>query len=234
MLSPLLDSLPASLIAWRTRRTLTQDQILYRRGEPSESIFFVEYGRVRLDSRDAEGRTVPLYVVRSQECVSEGALFAELYCSDVIAEVRSTVQCFPKQRMLDALQQSPEFSRQYMAGMARRFNLLRTRLELRNLRSARERVLRYFISLTTASCSKVLLDRPMKNIAEEIGLSPECMYRALALLASQGILTRDKRTVSLHGFCEETWSRTYPNRFEESSRFESSQTYGPKKMSENT
>jgi CRP-like cAMP-binding protein len=194
----LVSWLPADLNEFSTTCDLMQGQVLYRRGEEALNVYLVEQGRLRLYSLDAEGRSVPLYVVRPNECVSEAALFADVYCGTVKAEIRSRVRGFPKHRLLEALRKNPELSERYMAEMARRFNSLRVRLELRNLRSARERVLQYLIAAAPVGGDTVLIDRPLKSVADDLGLSPESFYRALAVLASERLLSRNKRSVRLH------------------------------------
>lgn len=60
-----------------------------------------------------------------------------------------------------------------MAMMARRFNSVRIRLELRNMQSARERVLQYLVIATPPGEHTLTLDRPLKYIAEDLRLAPE-------------------------------------------------------------
>ena len=194
----LLEHLPSTLLQASPSRDLMKGQMLYRRGERATGVFLVEQGRLRLYSVDAEGRDVPLYVIRHGECVSEAALFADTYCGNVMAEVRSRVRCFPKERLLDALHNDPELSSRYMSEMARRFNSLRVRLELRNLKSARERILQYLITSAPGSGDSLLIDRPLKSIADDLGLTPESLYRAFADLASSGKLTRTRKMIVLH------------------------------------
>ncbi|MGL6338038.1 MAG: helix-turn-helix domain-containing protein, partial [Waterburya sp.] len=41
----------------------------------------------------------------------------------------------------------------------------------------------------------VTLERPLKEIAEEIGISPEALSRALRELQQEGIITRTRNTI---------------------------------------
>jgi CRP-like cAMP-binding protein len=193
----LVEHLPVDLVESSPRRDLMPDEVLYRRGETATSVYLVEQGRLRLFSFDTEGHSVPLYVVRPGECVSEAALFADTYCGDVRAEVRSRVHCFRKERLLEAFRRNPELSQRYMMEMARRFNSLRVRLELRNLRSARERVLQYLIASAPAGTDSFFIERPLKSIADDLGLAPESFYRTFTQLISEGLITRSKRLITL-------------------------------------
>ena len=190
------DRLPAALIQASWVQELQADEVLYRRGEPVKQIYVVERGRLHLCSHDPAGRAVPLYTIRLGECVSEAAIFAAHYCGDVVSEVRSRVRGFPKAALQDALRRDPELAQQYMTQMGRRFNELRLRLELRSLRSARERILQYLAASAGPGVTSVLIDRPLKSIADDLGLTHESFYRTLSQLVNEGTVGRRQRLIS--------------------------------------
>jgi hypothetical protein len=67
---------------------------------------------------------------------------------------------------------------------------LRTRLEQRNIRSARERV-RHFLALNAGADGRtVALAGALKEIAAERGLTHEAHYRTLAVLKRAGAIKR--------------------------------------------
>ena len=77
-----------------------------------------------------------------------------------------------------------------MADLARQVITLRTRLTLRDIRSARERVLAFLaVEAGDDGCS-VLIKSPLRDLAHAIGLTPEAFYRTLALLERDGAITR--------------------------------------------
>lgn len=192
MLLPELKRQALQLSLTITYRNLDAGELLYHRGDRASAMFFVEKGRLHLVAYTSEGRLVPLYVVRPGECVAEAALFADSYCGDVVAEVDSRVAVFPKEEFVRALHQNLTLSDEFMARLTRRFNWLRVRLELRNLQSARERILQYLEITVPSGQNTVWIDRPLKSIADDLGLTHESFYRTLALLVKEGILTRRK------------------------------------------
>jgi CRP-like cAMP-binding protein len=196
LLSP--EKLPAELLALVKHRNLTEGERLYHRGDRALAVFAVEKGRLHLLSQSSDGRPVTIYVARAGECVSEAALFSERYCSDVVAEMASRVAVFPKMSLLEVLRKRPELSEEFMAMLAKRFNEVRVRLELRNLQSARERVVQYLTLAVTPGNDEVVLDRPLKYIAEDLGLAPESFYRTLAQLVRDGFITRKGRSILIN------------------------------------
>ncbi len=191
------DWLPADLLRASSVRDLAPQNTLYHQGDRAQAVYVVLHGRLQLFSCTAEGKKVALYVVRCGECVSEAALFAELYCSDVVAEVRSRVRAFPKEALQKTLCAHPKLAKEFMALQAQQFNRIRLTLELRALRSARERILQYLRMLSPPGSRAVRLDRPLKSMAEDLNLSHETFYRTLAQLIEEGSILRTKSSLSL-------------------------------------
>jgi len=74
---------------------------------------------------------------------------------------------------------------------------LRTRIEQRNIRSARERVRHYLALNVGADGRTVELAGTLKDLAAELGLSHEALYRALAALERAGAIKRGKGKIAL-------------------------------------
>ena len=68
---------------------------------------------------------------------------------------------------------------------------------LRDILSARERILHYLTANTAADGSTVAVTGSLKDIAGELGLSHEALYRTLAEMAAAGEIERGRGTISL-------------------------------------
>jgi CRP/FNR family transcriptional regulator, dissimilatory nitrate respiration regulator len=68
--------------------------------------------------------------------------------------------------------------------------------ELRNIRSADDRVLQH-LHLSVSKDGAVVFDRPLLEVAEDLGLTHEAYYRALATLTRAGAIKRVGRTIRL-------------------------------------
>jgi len=84
-----------------------------------------------------------------------------------------------------------------MARLARQPQELRARMELRNIRSARDRVLQYLRLSAGIGGRSVALDGQLQDIAAEIGITREVLYRTLAALETEGHLTRTETAILL-------------------------------------
>jgi CRP-like cAMP-binding protein len=179
------------------RRRLDAGEMLFASGDPVRSLFVVERGRLRLLRHAAHGAALVLHVAPAGESFAEASLFSPTYHCDALAEISSTVIGYPKRALLGALREDPEAAVALVEHLAQQVQALRGRVELLNVKSARDRVLSYLHHRLGASATAVELDRTWKAIASEIGLTHEAVYRALAELERDGLIERDGNTVAL-------------------------------------
>jgi len=178
-------------------RKLAKGETLFHQGDATFAIFAVRRGRVRLLRHLVDGNSVPLHAARDGESFAEAALFSPVYHCDAIADVNSLIEIHPKDALSLALDENPETARAFMAHLARQVIDLRARLEIRNIRSARERTLKFLRLAQSETDRNVTFERPLKDIAGDIGLTHETFYRTLAKLESDGDIARNGRTIRL-------------------------------------
>ena len=177
-------------------RALRRGEPLFRQDDPAAAVFAVEAGRVRLLRHTSEGSVVTVAVARAGETLAEAALFAERYHCDAVADLPSRVLAYAKPALLAALRADPDLAARFLAVLARQVQSLRARLELRSLRSARQRVLAY-LTLEGTDDRPDATPRPVRDLATDLGLTPEALYRTLARLEAVGLVVRDGRRLRL-------------------------------------
>ena len=84
-----------------------------------------------------------------------------------------------------------------MARLARQLQDLRARMELRNIRSARDRVLQYLRLRAGLHGRTIEVEGQLQDIAAEIGITREALYRTLATLETEGQLVRTETVILL-------------------------------------
>jgi CRP-like cAMP-binding protein len=173
-----------------SERALKPGQTLFRAGQRTIGPYQVASGRVRLARVDRSGRETVLYTAGSGEMVAEASLFSAVYHCDAIASTAAKVRLFPKDAVLAAFQHDPAAAKSFMARLARQVMDLRTRMELRNIHSARERVRHYLALHVGADGLTVALQGTLKELAAELGLTHEALYRTLARMAAAGEIKR--------------------------------------------
>lgn len=189
--------LPARVQAAGVVRTLKVGQLLFRMGTRTAGLYEVVKGKVRLVRIDASGREAVLYSAVAGNVIAEASLFSPVYHCDALASVNSVVRLYPKAAILAEFQRDPKTAQAFMAMLAREIMRLRTRLELGGIHSARDRVHRYFALNAGADGRTVALSGTIKELAGDLGLSHEALYRTLATMQREGEIQRAGGKITL-------------------------------------
>jgi CRP-like cAMP-binding protein len=127
-------------------------------------------------------------------------LFSPTYHCDAIAKSAASVRLYPKAILLAELQRNPKSAQAFAAMLARQVMMLRTRLEQRNIHSARDRI-RHFLAVNIdADGRTVVLSGTLKELAAELGLTHEALYRTLAEMENDGEITRSEGKITAKRF----------------------------------
>lgn len=185
-----LDWLPTAIRHGSTIRELAAGETLFRQGDAAAAIFVVEAGRLRLVRQTIDNRKVAIHTARAGDLFAEAALFSSAYHCDAVADIASRVRSFPKRLVLAAVRADTKLAERFMAAFAREIQVLRSRLEQRNIRSARDRVIHYLALAAGPEDRTVRLTGTLMDLAAEIGLTHEALYRTLAALEKDGAITR--------------------------------------------
>ena len=177
-------------------RVIAKGQTLFRQGDPVVGLFQVIEGRVRLVRHTPDDDLVVLHTARPGELFAEAALFADTYHCDAVAVAAARVRVFPKDEVRAGFRQTPELAERFMAVLARQVQALRARVQQRATRSARQRVLQS-LALGAGPDRVFPLDAPLTDLAAEIGLTHEALYRTLAALEREGLIERGKGRIVL-------------------------------------
>jgi CRP-like cAMP-binding protein len=137
-----------------------------------------------------------MHTVRPGELFAEASIFSAHYHCDAIALRDCEVLVYPKAELTRQLKESKDDLWAFTAELAHRVQGLRTRLEVRQIRSAPERVLQS-LRLRCDSSGTWKVDGTLKQFAEEVGLTHEALYRALATLERDGSIVRGKHEITL-------------------------------------
>ena len=191
--------LPKSLQNKITVQNLVAGETLFAQEDEASNFYVVTFGRIKLLRYLDGGKTSTFEIVRASQSVAEVALFADIYPCSAIAETNSEVIAYPKDELLKVLREYPDLAEDFMSMLVKKIQSLKFRLELRDIRIAHERVLRYLRHLVNfPEETTVVLDRPLKDIASDLGFTPETLSRALIRLETDGEIARQQKIITLH------------------------------------
>jgi CRP/FNR family transcriptional regulator, dissimilatory nitrate respiration regulator len=191
------DWISPSVRSAAVERSLKPGQALFYAGNRTAGLYEMVSGTVRLVRTDLSGREAVLQVASAGDTLAEASLFSSTYHCDAVATVAATVRLYPKAILLAELQRDPKIARAFAAMLAQQVMSLRTRLEGRNIHSARDRI-RHFIAINVGADGRtVKLSGTLKELAAYLGLTHEALYRTLARMEDDGEIERNDSTIRL-------------------------------------
>ncbi len=184
------------LVAGGTR-LIRKGEILFHQDDAVVSLYVVRRGRIKLIRNTEDGNPVVLQLAMAGDVIAEASLFSDLYhCSAVADSSTAELTCFDRHGLLAALKVSPAAAMDIMELFAHRIRKLRALLEIRNIRSARQRI-HAWLRLEVNGGHEIVLHMTYKDVAYQLGLAHETFYRALKQLEEDGRLIREKGIVRL-------------------------------------
>lgn len=170
-------------------RRLPAGATLFHQGDRTVGIFYLQSGCLRMQRVTPDGGTVLLHLARAGEAFAEASLFSDRYHCDAIAECDCAVWQYGKKAMVRQLRADPALLWDFAAELARGLRDMRQRYELKQIRSAPERVLQ-FLRLRCDGDGVFRPETSLKEISVSLGLTHEAFYRAVATLEKERRIER--------------------------------------------
>lgn len=178
------------------RRAVLAGDTLFHKGDRTTGIFVLAEGAIRLARVTPDGAMVTLHQARPGETFAEASLFGTHYHCNAIADADSVVGLYPQAALTARLRGDPEALWNFARELALRLQSLRQRYELKQIRSASERVFQ-FLLLRCNDTGCFHATGTLKDVATELGLTHEAFYRALATLQRRKLISRQEGSIFL-------------------------------------
>ena len=193
----LLFDLPEPLRRISRVQNYDRGQMLFRLGDPARYVFFVYSGEVRMLRSGRAGEDILLHRARSGEYFAEAALECPHYLCDGIAFRASILAVIPKSELAALIDNDRRFSRQWNSLLTRELRAARARIERLALSSVAERIRHFIVTEGRDSSSEVVLSGSLKDLARDLGVTHEALYRTIARMQKAGEIDRKGNTLKL-------------------------------------
>lgn len=164
---------------------LRRHRYLFRIGDPVRALFYVCSGRLEAERFAPDGTPVVMLSAGAGEYFAEASLEVDRYTCSGRASADACVLALPKEAVIEALRTDAEFAMAFLQAQLRNARRQCSRYERLRLRRAEDRVIHY-LACEGGPDAAVRLHAPLVELAEELGLTPEALYRALARLRAAG------------------------------------------------
>lgn len=157
------------------QRVFRKGQYLFHQGDAVVSMFLIEAGEARLLRRQRGGAAIVLQRALPGSFLAEASLFTARYHCDATATTRISVRLISRTAMQKLFESYPAFAAAWASHLAGEVRSARLRAEILALRTVAER-----LNAWTAARGEFPPKGTWKTVAQEIGTSPEALYREIA------------------------------------------------------
>lgn len=171
---------------------------VFRAGERASRFFFVTEGTVHLLRPLETGSSAIMQVARQGEWLAEASLFSGRYHCDAVCVHESCLISVSKAELTARLKANGDQAMALAQWMAARLRELRQLHEIVRVRSAKLRVIRWLEWKCEDRNGCFMLESTWSEIADELALTREALYRVLAELKRTGTIRIDGRSVTLN------------------------------------
>lgn len=192
-----LPGLPAALAHLAVEHSFDSGDVVFRLGAAARHVHFLAEGGVTLSRFGLQGEEVAIHAARAGEFFAEASLHSERYhCTAVVAQP-ATVASIPSGDLKELLRSDAEFAMQWLAIVSRQLRHARTRVERLCLKGARARVRHLLLTEGSGAAHRYTLNGSVKDLAVDLGLSHEALYRTLASMEREKLILRHEGSLAL-------------------------------------
>lgn len=205
------------VVAGSHQRRVPRGGMLFEAQEPSEGLYVVLAGQVKLFVRADNGQEKVIEVVRQHGHLGESIVFDHArHVTNARALSETTVLLVPAEVLLRELSQDPALATHMLMGLARRLNAMIRDIEALTLRSSVRRVVDYLRAQaeqaetaepaktaqtdpTQVSAPQTTVSLPFSKstLASLLSVTPEHFSRILHELQSKGLIAVHRRDIHI-------------------------------------
>ena len=183
---------------------LDQGEVLFHRGDPADSFYYVDTGLIELSLISATGDKKTLEVVNPGRTFGEAVTFMQEVKYPVTAEglQKSRLCEIPNRAFLDMLRTNRDACMRLLADLSRHLHARVREIENLSIQNARHRLSSYLIDHISdagdGDQATARLELPRHVIASRLSIKPETLSRLLRNLSDEGVISIEDRVVFIH------------------------------------
>jgi CRP-like cAMP-binding protein len=158
-----------------TLRLFRKGQYLFHQGDAVVSMFLMVTGEAKLLRRQRDGDAIVLQRALPGSFLAEASLFTASYHCDATATTRVSARLISRLAMRKLFESDPAFAAAWASHLADEVRRARQRAEILALKTVAERFTAWI-----AAKDEFPPRGTWKTVAQEIGISPESLYREIA------------------------------------------------------
>jgi CRP-like cAMP-binding protein len=191
---PPLDTFGPALRAAARRFRKPAGAAIFLTGQRPTRLFFVAAGEAVMSRTDRHGRSLVLQRA-SGGFLAEASLSSARYHCDAYSRTATALVAFPVDLLRRAIDTDARTRWAWIAMLAGEIRRQRANVERMSLKSVRERLVHWL--LTEGEGGRFALRTTRKELAAELGVTHEALYRTIAALVRTGELVDEGGSLTL-------------------------------------
>lgn len=185
--------LPDALRDASSRVVLADGQVLFRRGEPVEFIYYVVQGELLALRYLPSGTEAVMQRAGAGEFFAQSAMGLSRYDCDARAKSATRAMRLPMRRLTEALATDGQFALTFAARLASDLRHQCARVERLQIKLVSDRILHFL------ACEGSMADKGLRlaDLSEELGLDVATLSRAISKLRTAGEVVGKGRHIKL-------------------------------------
>lgn len=163
-------------------RKLAEGAWLFQQGDKVDCLCLVLSGEIRLIRYQADGSSITLQRVKAGCILAEASLYSAHYHCHAVVQQATCVCALPKSTLLQHLKTDAILALKWTSYLAREVQQARFRSELLSLKTVAARLDAWLNWHSETLPTK----GEWKTLAEQLGVSPEALYREIARRNNDG------------------------------------------------
>lgn len=186
------------------RRTLQKGELLFNLGDPSDALYVIAFGRVRIWTVSAAGVEVTLNVQIAGAIFGEiGMLDGSVRTAGASAMAPTELISISRKSFFDALDRDPQLARNVIELLCRRLRWTTARVEDAVLRPAAQRLARILAHLAkdhsrpTPRGQEITIKLTQGELAQWTAMSRESLNKLLNRWIDDGVVFQEKGVLTI-------------------------------------
>lgn len=192
-----------TLVSVVSAKTLEKGEVLFHRGDPTDSFYFLDVGLVELNLIAPTDEKKVLEVVSPGRTFAKAIAFMQEQKYPVAAEaLAKSILCqIPIRSYIDLVYANPDACMRLLSDVCRHLHARVREIEYLTVQNARSRLTSYLLdhfAETNDDEATVRLELPRHVIASRLSIQPETLSRLLRNMVDEGVLTIEDRVIFVH------------------------------------
>ncbi len=159
----------------QSERIFEPNQFLFHRVDPVKFMFMIVSGSAHLIRRSANGNALILQRATTGSILAEASLFSTDYHCDAVAASKTVARIMSKPAMQQLFYKDRDFAKAWSTHLAAEVRHARLRAEILSFKTVSEK-----LDAWIAERGHTPEKGNWRPVAQEIGVSPEALYREMA------------------------------------------------------